>query len=311
MSKKPFVLTISNQKGGVSKTSTTLNLSYALAKKGEKVLIIDMDSQGSAGLNLGIQVSNDDINTIELLLDPLVNNPNKEIPWEIVKEFIYTPTFADRKRDPENQMKWVDTETPFGVDIIPSSLDLSIVELKMGIASGVRKEGIRTDYLSKIIDVIAENSDYTFIIIDTPPALGALSMNAVGAAKDGIIIVSNLDMMSIRGISTFIETAETVKKIKDEHRGVLGILFCLYSERRVIDRSIDEWVKEFLPIPTFDTRIPESSSFKKANSALLLASQIDKKIEKAFMSFADEVIYAVNNPNELIGSARTISEKTE
>lgn len=285
-----YILTLGNQKGGCSKTSSCLNLCYGLSQLGKKVLLIDQDSQGSAGLCLSIPIESDEINTIDILLDALVMNPNMDLQWDVVKDFIYSPTYVDRVRDPENPMKWIDQDTYFGFDCMPSSLNLSVVELKMGLAGGVTKSGLRTDYLTKIVDVIIKNADYDYIIIDTAPSLSALTLGSMATAKDGIIVVSSLDVMSIRGISTFIETTETIRKKIPNHKGIIGILLALYSERRVIDRSIDDWVKDFLPIPTFKTRIPESGYFKKANSALLLASQLDKKVYNAFISFAQEVI---------------------
>lgn len=309
MSKKPFILAYGNQKGGVAKTTTTLNAAYALANTHKKkVLLIDMDSQGSASLNVGIDISADETNTIDTLLDVLVKNELPSIPWQLLQNYIYTPTFDDRVRNPLDKMKWLDVKRPFGFDVIPSSLGLSVTEMKMGLAGGKLGTGIRTDYLSKIIKTIAENRDYDYVLIDTPPSLGALSLNSMAAATDGIIITSSVDIMSIRGISTFIETTEAIKETIPEHRGVLGILLSLYSERRIVDRSIEEWVKEFLPIPTFDTRIPETSNVKKANSSMLLVSQLDRKMKTAFDSFTEEIIYACENPDALIGSAKWESE---
>ena len=309
MSKKPFILAYGNQKGGVAKTTTTLNAAYALANTHKKkVLLIDMDSQGSASLNVGIDISADETNTIDTLLDVLVKNELPSIPWQLLQNYIYTPTFDDRVRNPLDKMKWLDVKRPFGFDVIPSSLGLSVTEMKMGLAGGKLGTGIRTDYLSKIIKTIAENRDYDYVLIDTPPSLGALSLNSMAAATDGIIITSSVDIMSIRGISTFIETTEAIKETIPEHRGVLGILLSLYSERRIVDRSIEEWVKEFLPIPTFDTRIPETSNVKKANSSMLLVSQLDRKMKTAFDSFTEEIIYACENPGALIGSAKWESE---
>lgn len=309
MSKKPFILAYGNQKGGVAKTTTTLNAAYALANTHKKkVLLIDMDSQGSASLNVGIDISADETNTIDTLLDVLVKNELPSIPWQLLQNYIYTPTFDDRVRNPLDKMKWLDVKRPFGFDVIPSSLGLSVTEMKMGLAGGKLGTGIRTDYLSKIIKTIAENRDYDYVLIDTPPSLGALSLNSMAAATDGIIITSSVDIMSIRGISTFIETTEAIKETIPEHRGVLGILLSLYSERRIVDRSIEEWVKEFLPIPTFDTRIPETSNVKKANSSMLLVSQLDRKMKTAFDNFTEEIIYACENPEALIGSAKWESE---
>lgn len=291
-----YVIAVANQKGGVGKTTTAINLAYAMSQAGKKVLVIDMDMQGSASLNLGIDTEDDETNTIDIIMEERIKRPTSPVEWDEVKQFIYEPTYPDRKRDPDNHMKWIDCRTPFGFYILPSSLRLSVAELHMGLAGGVTRKGLRHDYLSKITDCIAENTDIDYIIIDTPPSLGALSLNSIAAATSGCIIVSSLDVMAVRGIATFIETTETIKRLIPGHRGILGILLGLYCERRIIDRNIDDWVKDFLPIPTFDTRIPDSQSFKKANSAMMVACQLDKKIDLAYKSLAEEVIQAVEYP---------------
>lgn len=297
------IITIGNQKGGVGKSTVSLNLCYSLANTyGKKVLLIDMDSQGSSSLNLGIDISDEDVNTIDMLLEPVVMQEKKSFDWEEVKDFIYTPTFQNRKRDPENKMQWITIATPFGFDCIPSSLHLSVVELQMGLIGGMTNRSIYAYYLRDLLKVIQEHIDYDYAVIDTPPSLGSLSVNAMAAAKDGIIVTSNTDVMSLRGVDSFIESAETVKRLNKDHRGIIGILLSLYSERRTVDRAIDDWVKSFLPIPTFKTRIPESSDVKKANSSMMLFSQINKKGKAAFDSFAAEVINAVEHPELPVGS---------
>ena len=302
-----YVIAVANQKGGVGKTTTSINLAGVMGTYlNKKVLLIDMDSQGSAGLNLGIDIASDDVHTIDELLEPMVKGQIRSQSWETIKQCIYTPTFEDRERDSDNQMQWKIVNKPFGMDIIPSSLYLSVVELTMGVAGGVTGKGINMFYLKTITDEIERNSDYDICIIDTPPSLGALSINSMAAAKDGLIITSNLDVMAIRGIDSFIESSEPVKKANPGHRGILGISLALYSDRRVVDRSIDEWVKRFLPIPTFDSRIPESADAKKANSANLLFSQINKKGREAFINLAKEILYALENPDKPVGSAKGV-----
>ena len=187
------------------------------------------------------------------------------------------------------------------------TLYLSIVEMRMGIAAGQFYKGtINQFYLREtIIQTLRENSDYDFVVIDTPPSLGALSVNSMAAAEDGVIIVSNLDVMSTRGIESFIESTQMVQMANPSHRGILGILFALYSDRRQVDRQVDNWAKQFLPIPVFDTRIPETANVKKANSSKFLVSQIDKKMKAAYDAFAYEVLYATEHPDEPIGNAKT------
>jgi hypothetical protein len=91
------------------------------------------------------------------------------------------------------------------------------------------------------------------------------------------------------------------------HRGVLGIMMCLYSERRKVDRDLEDWAKGYLPIPTFNTRIPETADVKKANSSMLLVSQVNKKMKKAFEDAAYEIMYAIEHPDAKVGNA-AISE---
>ena len=300
MSSKTRVITLGNQKGGCAKTSDCLNIAYCLANtKKYKVLLIDLDSQGSASLNLGIKITDDEVNTIDRLLGAYVKREITEFDWEDVKNFIYTPTYMARKRA-EGTGKWENTEIPFGFDVMPSYLPLSVVELQMSIAGGKTKDStIYLYYLRDLIDCIKASADYDYIITDTPPALGSLTINAMAAA-DAIIVPSNLDIMSFRGIQSFKESADFVQqKVRErgfEHRGIIGILLSLYSERRTIDKALESYVHEFYPTPTFQTQIRESSDAKKANANTLLFAQINKKARADFDKLIDEIEFAFDDP---------------
>ena len=120
--KNSKVICLGNQKGGCAKTSDCLNIAYCLANtKGYKVLLIDFDSQGSASLNLGIDISDDDTNTIDEIMGAYVNGTIDRFDWEDVKEFIYTPTYFARRRV-ANSAKWESVNMPFGFDIIPAAM---------------------------------------------------------------------------------------------------------------------------------------------------------------------------------------------
>ena len=114
--KKTRVIAFANQKGGVSKTSSALNVCYAFTELGKNVLLIDMDSQASASLNLGIDVDEEETGTIDALLQPMITNQVKYRSWAEIQSCIQTPTFTDRQRDPENKMQWITLDTPFGVN---------------------------------------------------------------------------------------------------------------------------------------------------------------------------------------------------
>lgn len=286
------VISLVNQKGGVSKTVSSLNIAYALSNYfGKKVLLIDFDSQASSTLDLGVDATSEDTKSIDELLDPYVENILRRPTWEQIRPYIITPTYASRERDENNRMKWVNTVRPYGFDLIPSSINLSVTELRMGIAS-VNGQ-IYSGYLNDILQTIEENSHYDFVVIDTPPALGALSVNAIRASTAGCIAPTNLDIMSFYGLQSLITTIESVQRglPAGEHAGIMGILLNLYSERRTIDRALDEYLKNFYPVHAFATRIPESSDVKKANASNLLYAQVNKKAAQAYKDLAAEIIY--------------------
>ncbi len=297
--KSTKVICLGNQKGGCAKTTDCLNIAYCFANtKKYKVLLIDLDSQGSASLNVGINITDDNVNTIDVLLGAYVRREITHFDWEDVKNFIYTPSYFTRKRVP-GTTRWESTDEPFGFDVMPSALPLSLVELQMALAANGTNDGkIYIYYLYDLVQCIKENTDYDYIIIDTPPALGSLSMSAM-MASDGIIVPSNLDIMSFRGIQSFKESADYVKEVASRrginHRGIIGILLSLYSERRSVDKALEEYVHEFYPTPTFQHQIRESSDAKKANAEGLLFCQISKKAREDFDNLIDEIEFALND----------------
>lgn len=305
------VITLANQKGGVAKTTSSLNIAYALANDWkQKVLLIDFDSQASATLDLGVDATDDKTRSIDELLDPYVANISRRPTWDEIRPYILTPKFISRERDPGNRMRWHDVERPYGFDLIPSSINLSVTEMRMGVQASARGHRIYNSYLYDIIETISQNRNYDYVVIDTPPALGTLSINAIRAATAGVVIPTNLDIMSFRGITPLIESVESVQRsIGDEpHAGIIGILLNLYSERRTIDRQLDDYLREFYPVHAFETRVPESSDVKKANASNLLFAQVNKKASTAYKNIAGEIIY-FNEHGELPWVARQHAEK--
>ena len=299
--KETRIICLANQKGGVSKTTASLNLSYVLANvKKYKVLLIDLDSQASASLSVGIDIANEEVNSIDELLDKKVSDEIDEYEWEDIQNYIYTPKYEGVVR---NGTKWDRTELPYGFDIIPSRLNLALVELKMGVKASQNNGIINPLYLKKLTDVICEKGDYDYIVIDTPPALGSLSMNAMMASSSGgIIVPATLDLLSFYGINSFIDSANYVvdfyKKSGLEHRGILGILLSLYSSRRTVDRAVEKYVVDFYPIATFKSTIRESTDCKRANASNMLFCQINKKALADFTSLAEEVEFAIENKEQ-------------
>ncbi|WP_105305235.1 ParA family protein [Anaerolactibacter massiliensis] len=304
------VIAIGNQKGGVGKTTNSLNICYSLANTyGKKTLLIDFDPQGSASLNLGLDIIDSDLYTINKVLEPYVVRQERQLTWDDIAPAIVTPTFSSVK---QNGMEWVPYDAPFGFDVIPSALNLSVVEMEMSIIGGKYFRGIiKSSYMLDVVNLIKEHMDYDYIVIDTPPSLGPLSVNGMAAAKDGILISTNMDIMALRGIGPFIESAKQAAGTEEDHRGIIGIILSLYSDRRVVDRSIDDWIKKFLPIPTFSSHIPDSADAKKANVNNRLFAQVSKKAKTAYDDLTKEIMTIVEDPNAVIGNAKEAAQNGE
>lgn len=306
------IICLANQKGGVSKTTDSLNICYSFAQKGRRALLIDFDSQGSASQNLGLDVSSEDTNTIENLIYDFLDNP-QAITYEDVKDYIYRPTYETNERI-EGSINWQTVNKEFGFDIIPSSLALATVESHIAMRGGRSQSGkIYPFYLRDICKVLDDR--YDFIVVDTAPSLGALSINAMCSAKSGIIIPSNLDIMSFRGIGSFIDTANEAVNISikagEEHRGILGVLLSLYSERRSVDNALAKYIIEYYPVPVFKTKIIDSSDARKANASMLLFSQINKKAYNCFDELTSEIEEAINYPEKWQNDAKKVYEENK
>lgn len=291
-----------NQKGGVGKTTTTANLAYAFSRKGKKVLAIDFDSQASLTNCLNIGLREDE--TYYGIYEMMLCNLRKIQPYEdeflssctfeeLCDACICRPTYIGRTTKLINNLKRVvDEETEFGYDLLPSHIALADYELELT-RSNRRDDGFR---LYNVIQQIKAIRDYDYILIDCPPSLGIMSMNAIAAATDGILIPTNLDLMSTRGVENLIEKIADVQNMllastsrKIIHMGIVGVILNLYSERRTIDKTVENNLEKFYPIVTFKSQIPESAKAKSAVYSGLLFSHVLPKAEAAYLSLADEI----------------------
>lgn len=218
------VIAITNQKGGVGKTTTALSLISALHLKKYKVLGVDLDPQGSLGFSAGLDIENTDT--------------------------IYDVLKGKKKIDD------VIIDTELG-DFLPSNILLSTAELEFNMPA---REFLLRDQLIKVVD------DYDYIIIDTPPALNVLTVNAYVAAE-GLIVPMAPEILSLLGISQLRDTVETVRRYYNPGLEVMGILLNRYNARLVLNREVEDMSQEVarkLDTKVFQTKVHASVSVAEA-----------------------------------------------
>lgn len=251
---------IGSQKGGVGKTTTTLNLAYSLEKMGKKVLAVDFDSQANLTTCFGIENTGELEHTIGHLMMAMIDDTKLPVPKRYIRE-----------KD--------------GVDFIPASIYLSVVDAKLRLEMGAEK------MLSSILEPLREQYDY--ILIDTCPSLGTLTINALAAA-DEVIITVNPQLLAMMGMQDFIRTVMKIRRRINPNLGIAGILLTMCESRtklcKVLTEQVTENFQEQLRI--FETRIPNTV---KVGESIYYSMPIEQYSPKAnagiaYRRFAKELI---------------------
>jgi len=247
------IIAIANQKGGVGKTTTSINLSAALAEKGKKVLVIDTDPQGNTTSGLGVEKNDLDNTIYELLLGEC------SIHECIIK----------------NVMD--------GVSVLPSNVNLAAAEIEL---IGVdKKEYI----LKREVDWIKDQYDY--ILIDCPPSLSMLTVNAMTTANT-VLVPIQCEYYALEGLSQLIHTVNLVKERLNPELAMEGVVFTMYDSRTNLSAQVVENVKEHFKQNVFDTVIPRNIRLAEAPSYGMPICQYDPKSAgaEAYRNLAEEII---------------------
>ncbi len=264
-------ISIFNQKGGVGKTTSVVNIAVALAKLEKKVLVIDMDPQANTTTGLGIDKYTDDDSIYDLfyeLDDNIENDDDKsvEIESEDEENIDRISKSLNKEADEEkaNEEKEIDfskyiKETESGVFLIKSESSLSGLEVELVSLDPVK----RTQVLKNIVDKIDDSYDY--IIIDCPPSLGLLSINAL-VASDSIIIPIQTEYYALEGVSELMNTYKLVKDSLNENLDIEGVLLTMFDKRENLSYEVVEEVKSYFKGKVFRTMIPRNVRLAEAPS---------------------------------------------
>src|SRR6201994_307246 len=254
---RPRVLVVANQKGGVGKTTTAINLGTALAAVGEPTLVLDLDPQGNASTGLGIPRADRKLTSYDVLMGDAG-----------IRESVM-PTRIPR------------------LSIVPSTVDLSGAELELIIKprrNHILKEAL-TDYSAH------GSSDFSYVLIDCPPSLSLLTVNAMAAA-DAVIVPLQCEFFALEGLSQLLKTIDLVKANLNPDLDIQGIVLTMYDKRNKLSEQVEADVRANMGDKVYRTTIPRNVRISEAPSHGLPALVYDLRCSgsQAYIKLAGELI---------------------
>lgn len=223
------VIAIANQKGGVGKTTTSINLSTCVAERGKKVLLIDIDPQGNATSGVGIAKQSDDNSIYDVLV-------NDEKMVNIIKPTVVKNLF-----------------------VCPSSINLAGAEVELVPLMA------RETRLKKAIEELEQEQKYDYIFIDCPPSLGLITLNAFAAASS-VLVPIQCEYYALEGLGQLVNTIRLVQKNLNQDLEIEGVVMTMYDSRTKLSSQVAEEVRKYFDNKVFDTVIPRNIRLSEAPS---------------------------------------------
>ncbi len=258
----PRIISVANQKGGVGKTTTTINLGAALARAGRRVLLVDLDPQGNASTGLGIEVSDRNVTTYDLLTGDVL------------------PTDAVKATSVDDLL------------IIPATTDLSSADINL--MANEKRSYMLHDALHQS-DIDALKLDY--ILIDCPPSLNILTVNAM-IASDAVVVPLQSEFFALEGLSQLMLTIRDVRQTANATLRIEGVVLTMYDKRNNLCQQVEADARENLGELVFKTVIPRNVRLSEAPSFALPVIDYDpsSKGSHAYLALADEIIARERDP---------------
>lgn len=252
----PKIISIANQKGGVGKTTTAINLAAALAEEGKKVLLVDLDPQGNASTGLGIEPEQRSHTTYDLLLEDVT-----------LEKVIYT------------------SDTP-GISIIPANVDLSSADIEL-YSSAKRSFLLRDALRQHAID----RFQFDYILIDCPPSLNLLTVNAM-VASDSVLVPLQSEFFALEGLSQLLLTIREIRETANPKLRIEGVVLTMFDGRNNLSQQVEDDARENLGDIVFKTRVPRNVRVSEAPSFAMPVLRYDpqSKGAVAYRDLAKEVM---------------------